>query len=101
MRLALLVSMLLLARCATGPVQPAMDYPPGAFYNHDGTPKKLPCLGGALLCPRRGLSRDSRDGLDDGGIVVAFVGAIHSPVDGPFPQGALGGRLQNLRAGLA
>jgi len=34
-------------------VQPAMDYPPGAFYNRDGTPKVLPCMAGALIYPAR------------------------------------------------
>ncbi len=50
MRLALLVSILLLAGCAAGPVQPAMDYPPGAFYDCGGQPEVRPCMAGALLC---------------------------------------------------
>lgn len=56
MRLALLVSVLLLAGCAIPReiVQPAMDYPPGAFYDRDGKPKVLPCIAGALLCSPRG-----------------------------------------------
>jgi len=56
MRLVVLASILLLAGCAmpSATVQPAMDYPPGAFYGRDGTPKVLPCMAGALLCSPRG-----------------------------------------------
>ncbi len=56
MRLALLASILLLAGCAVPreTVQPAIDYPPGAFYNRDGMPKVLPCMAGALLCSPQG-----------------------------------------------
>jgi len=74
MRVAFLASILLLAGCAVSreTVQPAMDYPPGAFYNRDGTPaegsptgfaargpnppppKVFPCMAGALLCSPQG-----------------------------------------------
>ncbi len=52
MRLALLVSVLLLAGCAIPReiVQPGMDYPPGAFYDCGGQPKVRPFMAGALLC---------------------------------------------------
>ncbi len=54
-RVAFLASIQLLAGCAVPreTVQPAMDYPLGALYNRDGTPKVLPCMAGALVYPAR------------------------------------------------